>query len=106
SASGVVVEAAPLRTNEADLVSFVTPYVPVILALSVITVELELHHHIDRVSWLTGFGLALLVVARQVLSLVERRHELFPAPPGPPGPPEPTSRGSAGARRSENLIEA
>ena len=103
SESGVVVKAAPLRTNEADLASFVTPYVPVILALSVITVELELHHHIDRVSWLTGFGLALLVVARQVLSLVERRQELFPAPPKPP---KPTSGGSEGARRSENLIEA
>ena len=30
----------------------------------------------------------MLVVARQVLSLVERRHELFPAPPGPLAPEE------------------
>jgi hypothetical protein len=35
------------------------------LALSVITFQMELHHHVDRFSWLTGLALALLELARQ-----------------------------------------
>jgi hypothetical protein len=103
SESGAAVRVVPLKTDQADLASFVIPYVPILSALSVITIELQLHHHLDRVSWLTGFGLALLVVARQVLSLLDRRHELFPAPPEPP---ESTARSGAGPERAENLIEA
>ena len=53
--AGATVYAAE-EAVEATLASFVTPYVPVILALSVITVKLELHQKVDRVSWLTGFG--------------------------------------------------
>jgi hypothetical protein len=58
-----------------SVVSLVTPYVPVLLALSALTLEVELHHRLDRVSWLLGFGLALLTIARQSLLLVDRRHE-------------------------------
>lgn len=73
---GESVETVPADA-EATLGALVTPYVPVLLALMVITVKLELHHSVDRVSWLTGFGLALLAAARQVLFVVDRRQELF-----------------------------
>jgi hypothetical protein len=86
--AGQTVRATSDEPDEASLVSLVTPYVPVILALSVITFELELHHHVDRFSWLTGFALALLALARQALLFVDRRRELFSASDGPhePGP--------------------
>ncbi len=67
--SGQKVLAPSHQAVEASLISLVTPYVPVLLALSVITFELELHHHVDRFSWLTGFGLTLLALARQALLL-------------------------------------
>jgi len=67
--AGHAVRAPSELSTEASLASLVTPYVPVLLALSVITFEMEIHHHVDRFSWLTGFGLALLVIARQALLL-------------------------------------
>ena len=60
-------------SSEASLVSRVTPYVPVLLALVVITFQMELHFHVDRFAWLTGLGLAFLVIARQALLLNDRR---------------------------------
>jgi hypothetical protein len=76
------VRATSEEPTEASLVSLVTPYVPILLALSVITCEMELHHHVDRFSWLIGLGLALLVIARQALRLLDHRHELFAASDG------------------------
>jgi hypothetical protein len=101
SDAGVAVRVTSREPAEASLVSFVTPYVPILLALSSITVELELHRQIDRVTWLTGFGLALLVIARQALTLVDRRHELFSARPRPKGP-----RSTGTRPAEENMSEA
>ena len=98
--TGQTVRAPSEMPTEASLASLVTPYVPVLLALSVITFELELHHHVDRFSWLTGFGLALLVIARQALILVDRRRELFSTSEGP-HEPDPKSTGSPPAYESE-----
>jgi hypothetical protein len=101
--AGQTVRAPSELPAEASLASLVTPYVPVLLALSVITAELELHHHVDRFSWLTGFGLALLVIARQALLLVDRRRELFSASNERDGP----ASGSTGSRLPpENLPAA
>lgn len=72
---GGAVSASTYERAPDSLVSLVTPYVPVLLALSAVTLEVELHHHVDRVSWLAGFGLALLAIARQGLVLVDRRNE-------------------------------
>jgi diguanylate cyclase len=80
-AAGVVVRAPSDASGEASLLSLVTPYVPVLLALSVVTVELELHHRMDRFSWLTSFGLALLVIARQALALLDRSRQQASWPP-------------------------
>jgi len=60
-------------SSEVSLVSLVTPYVPILLALVVITFQMELHHHVDRFAWLTGLGLTFLVIARQALLLNDRR---------------------------------
>ncbi|MFZ2056847.1 MAG: hypothetical protein WAV54_05515, partial [Acidimicrobiales bacterium] len=85
--AGQAVRARSDEPTEASLASLVTPYVPVLLALSVVTFELELHHQVDRLSWLTGLGLAMLVIARQALVLVDRRRERtsVSAEPGWPG---------------------
>jgi hypothetical protein len=101
--AGQTVRATSDEPTEASLASLVTPYVPVLLALSVITFELELHHHVVRFSWLTGFALALLALARQALLLVDRRRELFSASEGP-HEPGPKSTGSPSSR--ENELEA
>jgi len=77
-----VVRAPSEEHAESSLLSLVTPYVPVLLALSVVTFELERHHQVDRFSWLAAFGLAMLVIARQSLVLVDRRHEQIFGPPG------------------------
>ena len=84
--AGQTVRVPSELPTEASLASLVTPYVPVLLALSVITFELELHHHVDRFSWLTGLSRTLLVIARQALVLVDRRRELFSASDGHVGP--------------------
>jgi len=98
--AGQTVRAPSEEPTEASLASLVTPYVPVLLALSVITFELELHHHVDRFSWLIGFALALLALARQALLLVDRRRELFSSS-GEPHGPGPKSTGSPSSRESE-----
>jgi hypothetical protein len=101
--AGQTVRATSDEPAEASLASLVTPYVPVLLALSVITFEMELHHHVDRFSWLTGFALALLALARQALLLADRSRELFSASDGRDGP----ASGSTGSRPPpENLPEA
>jgi hypothetical protein len=82
--NGQAVVVAPAELAEDSLASLVTPYVPVLLALSVITVKLELHNKVDRLTWLAGFGLALLVVARQLLQLLDRRNDLFSSEPFAP----------------------
>jgi hypothetical protein len=82
--TGEAVVAAPVEMAEESLVSLVTPYIPVLLALGVITVKLELHNGVDRLSWLAGLGLALLVIARQLLQLHDRRRELFAHEPYTP----------------------
>jgi hypothetical protein len=98
--AGQTVRVPSELPTEASLASLVTPYVPVLLALSVITFELELHHHVDRFSWLTGLSLTLLVIARQALLLVDRRRELFSASDEHVGP----ASGSTGSwLPAENL---
>jgi hypothetical protein len=101
--AGQPVPAPSEKPAEASLVSLVTPYVPILLALSVITFELELHHHVDRFEWLTGFVLTLLVIARQALLLGDRRRELISTSSRCDGP-DSDSRSSRPP--SENLPEA
>ena len=94
SEAGEEVSVLPSQRVEPSLVSVVTPYVPVLLALVVMTFELEIHHQVDRFSWLTGFGLALLAIARQGLVVLER-HRQATSHPGPLDTPGTRSPGAA-----------
>jgi hypothetical protein len=103
-ASGDISQVARVHSDElaeSSLLSLVTPYVPVLLALSVITFELELHHKVDRFSWLTGLCLVLLVITRQALVLVVRRHEQFFGPPGSWGSASSPESPSGASRQPE-----
>jgi hypothetical protein len=58
--------------------SLVAPFLPVLGALSVAAVEIELGRRLDDVAWITAFGLVALVLARQgllVLDLVGQGEE-------------------------------
>jgi hypothetical protein len=51
--------------------SLVTPFLPVVGALSLAAVEIQLGHRLDDVAWITAFGLVALVLARQGLLVVD-----------------------------------
>jgi hypothetical protein len=68
SSSAVVPRAEHSRPSLASLVS---PLLPVLLALTVAAVEIRLGHHLDHAAWLMAFGLIALVLARQVLMVLE-----------------------------------
>ncbi len=113
SDAGQAVVASSDEAAEPSLVSLVTPYVPVLLALLVVTFELEIHHQVGRFSCLTGFGLALLAIARQALVVFDRRHESLSASPEPdglgtgsPGSPPPEVNTVGAARRPELVRRA
>jgi hypothetical protein len=68
SSSAVVPRA---EHSKPSLASLVSPLLPVLLALSVAAVEIRLGHHLDHAAWLMAFGLIALVLARQVLMVLE-----------------------------------
>jgi hypothetical protein len=51
--------------------SLIVPFLPVVGALSVVAVEIELGHHLDHVAWITAFALIVLVLARQGLLVLD-----------------------------------
>ncbi len=61
----------PGELERPRLGSLLSPLMPVLLALGVAAVEIELGHHLDRASWLMACGLVGLVLARQGLLLME-----------------------------------
>jgi len=65
------VRAPLLRPARPSLGSLLAPLLPVVLALSVATIEIKLGHHLDRTAWLMAFALIGLVLARQGLLLRE-----------------------------------
>lgn len=63
---------SPVReTEQSDLstISLVAPYVPVLVVLAVTSVQLLRGRHIEPVSWIMAFALALLVLGREILRL-------------------------------------
>ena len=101
--SGEAVRVVPFDTGEASLTALVTPYVPILLGLAVITVKLELHGGVDRFSWLAGVCLALLAICRQALLIFDNREDLFP--PGSE-PKEPIGAAARPPTSSVELLEA
>ena len=75
SENGWVVRTETAEATEPSLASVAAPFLPVLLALSAVTYNIERHRTIDRFEWLAAFGLALLVVARQALALFDRRRQ-------------------------------
>ena len=51
--------------------SFLIPFLPVVGALSLASVQLQLGHRLDDVAWITAFGLIALVLARQGLLVLD-----------------------------------
>ena len=60
-----------VEQSRPSLVSLVSPLLPVLLALTVVAVEIKLGHHLDHAAWLMAFGLIALVLARQGLMVLE-----------------------------------
>jgi hypothetical protein len=52
------------------LTEVLAPYVPILVGLGVIAVEVPLGRHLDGIEWAIAFCLVLLVVVRQLLALV------------------------------------
>jgi len=65
--------ALPIGTEPSrpSLASLVAPLLPVLLALSVAAVQVELGHRLGRAAWLMAFGLIALVLVRQTLAVLE-----------------------------------
>lgn len=58
------------------MASLITPYLAVLAALVTISVEIELGRKLDSVDWFIALALALLVIARHALILVDRRQHV------------------------------
>jgi tellurite resistance protein TehA-like permease len=59
------------EASEPTPAAFLAPFPPMLAALSVATIQLQLGHQLDRFALTTAFALVVLVLARQVLLLVE-----------------------------------
>jgi hypothetical protein len=61
------------RTNASvpSLTAFVAPFMPILVALIFISVEIELGHRPDQVALIVAFALVVLVLARQALLLAD-----------------------------------
>ncbi len=66
-----VPEAPKLELARPQLGSLLAPLLPVLLALSVTAVEIQLGERLDKAAWLMAFGLIGVVLARQGLLLRE-----------------------------------
>lgn len=61
-------EAEPREPTPA---AFLAPFPPMLAALSVAAIELQLGYRLDRIAWTAALALVVLVLARQTLLLVE-----------------------------------
>jgi hypothetical protein len=67
-------EVVTLRSDRMavpSLLSLVTPYVIVLLALAVAGVQVQLGHRLARTDWIMALTLVLLVISRQILLFVD-----------------------------------
>lgn len=58
---------------EESTISIVAPYVPVLIVLAVTAFELVRGHHLGTVSWLMAVALAVLVIGREAMLMLEGR---------------------------------
>ncbi len=64
--------APEVSATEQSAISLVAPYAPVLVVLAVTAVDYLRGDRIDTVSWILAFALAVLVLGREVLRLLER----------------------------------
>jgi len=60
------------QATEQSAVSLVAPYVPVLVVLAVTGVQLLRGRQMEPVSWIMALALALLVLGREALRMLER----------------------------------
>ena len=65
--------APQAQSSAATVLAIVGPYVPIIVALAVLAVELPRGRHLDRVETVIAAILIVLVLARQLVNLVQTR---------------------------------
>ena len=71
-----------VQLSRRSLASLLSPLVPMLVALNVLAVELELGDHLDRASWVMAFGLIALVLLRQGLLVSELLRQSSGTRPG------------------------
>jgi hypothetical protein len=59
------------ESREPTPASFLAPFPPMLAALTVAAIELQLGHRLDDIAWTAALALVVLVLARQALLLVE-----------------------------------
>lgn len=86
---------APPVMEPSPVLSVLAPYVPILIALGVIAVEVPRGTEMDRIEWCIAVCLTVVVVGRQLLYLAQRRLPTRPAarPAGRPARrPTPAAR--------------
>jgi hypothetical protein len=78
------VEPAPER-SEPGARAMIVPFLPTLLALSVVTIEVAVGHKLYLSDWYIAIVLVALSLARQLLMLIEQMSPIGPAPPGRAG---------------------
>lgn len=74
------VDNARSKTVPSPLLYVLAPYVPILVALVVVPVEVSRGARLDRVEWGIAMCLTVVVLARQLLDLFQRRTAIRPPP--------------------------
>jgi diguanylate cyclase len=90
------VDTAGSKALPSPLMSVLAPNVPILVALVVIPVEVSRGARLDRVEWGIALCLTIVVLARQILDLFQRRTAFGP-PPQPWSRPAPSGHHQAGS---------
>jgi hypothetical protein len=96
------VDAAPSKAVPSPLMLVLAPYVPILVALVVIPVEISRGAKLDRVEWGIAMCLTVLVLARQLLDLLQRGSTFRP-PPQPSSRPAPSGHHRVGSASLASL---
>ena len=89
------VDLAGSNTVPPPMRSVLAPYVPILIALVAIPVEISRKARLDRVEWGIAMCLAVVVLARQLLDLYQRKTAAAHRPPEPSSRRVPSGRHQA-----------
>jgi hypothetical protein len=91
------VETARSKMVPSPLLSVVAPYVPILVALVIIPAKASGGGQLDRVEWGIAMCLTVVVLARQLLDLHQRRRPATSPPHRPSSRPEPLGHHKVGS---------